>query len=277
MKTTTPNSSAAVIGKIDINDIIFERKNREYGAYLLRSKYSRFLTLALILSCTAFILGLSSPLILNYVKGIKPVEPATTYGNGGLILIGATPPATIKTPTIPLPTTPVLITTTGFHAPTIKDVIEFPYTAPVDGDNLGTATRTANPNAPIDIPENLPRNIDNFEPPVKAAPAPEPIFQWVELMPAFEGGNESMMSFFAHSVVYPKIALMAGIQGKVMVQCIITKDGIVKDPRIIKSIGGGCDEEALRVVSLMPKWHPGEQNGRAVAVQIVLPIVFRIN
>jgi protein TonB len=77
-------------------------------------------------------------------------------------------------------------------------------------------------------------------------------------------------------VVYPKEAIDAGIEGKVFVEFYIEKDGTVSDAKVLRGIGYGCDEEALRVVGLMPKWFPGKQRGQAVRVRYTLPINFKL-
>lgn len=106
----------------------------------------------------------------------------------------------------------------------------------------------------------------------------EEIFLIVEEFPEPEGGMEAFYKYVAENLVYPKFASYNGISGKVYVQFIIDKQGNVKDVSIIKGIGGGCDEEALRIVKESPiKWEPGKQRGVPVKVRMVLPITFRID
>ena len=84
------------------------------------------------------------------------------------------------------------------------------------------------------------------------------------------------MEFIRNNVVYPKEAIEAGIEGRVFVEFYIEKDGTVSNPQVLRGIGHGCDEEALRVVGLMPKWFPGKQRGHAVRVRYTLPINFKL-
>jgi protein TonB len=93
-------------------------------------------------------------------------------------------------------------------------------------------------------------------------------------MPDFPGGEEELMKFLKSNIVYPQMAKESGIQGTVYVTFVVTKDGKVKDSQVLRGIGGGCDEEALRVVKIMPDWKAGKQNGQAVPVQFNLPIKF---
>jgi protein TonB len=98
----------------------------------------------------------------------------------------------------------------------------------------------------------------------------EEIFIVVEQQPELIGGIAAVQS----KIVYPEIALKAGIEGRVIVQFVIDKSGSVIDPVVIRGIGGGCDEEALRAVK-QAKFRPGLQRGRPVSVRYTLPITFK--
>ena len=111
---------------------------------------------------------------------------------------------------------------------------------------------------------------------IEKAEEKEEIFGIVETMPMFRGGERKLMEFIGNNVVYPKEAIEAGIEGKVFVEFYIEKDGTVCDAKVLRGIGYGCDEEALRVVGLMPKWFPGKQRGKAVRVRYTLPINFKL-
>ena len=104
----------------------------------------------------------------------------------------------------------------------------------------------------------------------------EQIFTIVEEMPSFPGGDAALMKYLGSSIKYPAIAKDAGIQGTVFVTFVVDEKGDVKDVKVLRSIGGGCDEEAIRVVKNMPKWKPGKQRGKAVKVQYNLPIKFTL-
>ncbi len=98
----------------------------------------------------------------------------------------------------------------------------------------------------------------------------------VEEMPEFSGGEKEMVSFIKSNLRYPEKAMKHQISGKVYVSFVVDEDGSIVNSRILRGIGGGCDEEALRVVNSMPKWKPGRQGGRIVKVIYNLPIVFKI-
>ena len=102
------------------------------------------------------------------------------------------------------------------------------------------------------------------------------VFEKVEDMPEFPGGEKAMMDFVAQNVQYPKEAMEKEISGRVLVGFIVEKDGSISETEIVKGIGGGCDEEAVRVVKAMPKWKPGKQKGKPVRVHFMLPLTFKL-
>jgi protein TonB len=102
------------------------------------------------------------------------------------------------------------------------------------------------------------------------------IFMVVESMPAFPGGEASLYKYLAENIKYPQMAKESGIQGRVFVTFVVERDGSVTDVRVLRGIGGGCDEEAIRVVKNMPRWTPGKQRGKSVRVQYNLPVKFTL-
>ena len=105
---------------------------------------------------------------------------------------------------------------------------------------------------------------------------PSRVFDVVEEMPKFPGGDEGMMQFLNSEVKYPKEALEKGTQGRVVVTFIVNTDGSVSDPKVVKSVNPALDAEAIRVVNAMPKWTPGKQNGHTVRVKFTIPVTFRL-
>jgi periplasmic protein TonB len=102
------------------------------------------------------------------------------------------------------------------------------------------------------------------------------IFMVVESMPEFPGGESALYGYLAENIKYPQMAKESGIQGRVFVTFVVERDGRVTDVRVLRGIGGGCDEEAIRVVQNMPKWTPGKQRGKSVRVQYNLPVKFTL-
>ena len=104
----------------------------------------------------------------------------------------------------------------------------------------------------------------------------EMVFLRVEDPPKFVGGEDSLRNFIKRHLKYPEEARKEQISGKVELQFIVEKDGTITNEEVIWALGKGCDEEALRVMKLMPKWKPGKQSGRAVRVKFIMPIVFAL-
>jgi protein TonB len=102
------------------------------------------------------------------------------------------------------------------------------------------------------------------------------VFTVVEQMPEFPGGEAAMNAFLDKNLQYPSMAKEQGIQGKVWIGFIVDKFGNVSNVEVLRGIGGGCDEEAARVVSIMPRWVPGKQSGRPVIVKFRFPINFTL-
>lgn len=102
------------------------------------------------------------------------------------------------------------------------------------------------------------------------------IFFVVEVQPEFPGGMDSMYAFIQKNLIYPEKAKAEGIEGRVFITFTIEKDGSVSNVKILRGIGGGCDEAAKEVVEKMPKWKPGTQRGKPVRVQFNLPIKFEL-
>jgi TonB family protein len=107
-------------------------------------------------------------------------------------------------------------------------------------------------------------------------PDKDGVYQIVEEMPQYPGGEQAMMDFVSKNVVYPKEAQEKGISGRVFVSFIVEKDGSVNEVEVKKGIGGGCDDEAVRVIKAMPKWKPGKMKGKPVRVSYMMPITFRL-
>lgn len=105
----------------------------------------------------------------------------------------------------------------------------------------------------------------------------EEIFTVVENDPEYPGGMEALYKYLAENIHYPQIAKENNITGKVYVTFVVEKDGSIANPRILRDIGGGCGQEAVRVVKSMPKWKPGKQRGKSVRVQFNLPVSFNLN
>ena len=103
------------------------------------------------------------------------------------------------------------------------------------------------------------------------------VFEVVDEMPSFPGGQGAMFDFMEKNIKYPKVAEDNGIQGRVILTFIVKKDGSLSDVRVAKSVDPALDKEAVRLVKSMPKWSPGIREGKYVNVKFTLPVTFRIH
>lgn len=104
----------------------------------------------------------------------------------------------------------------------------------------------------------------------------EEIFVFVEDQASFPGGDEARMKFLQENIKYPQMAKESGIQGTVYLKFVVEKNGKISNVQVLRGIGGGCDEEAIRVLKAMPKWQPAKQRGRPVRVWFNMPIKFTL-
>jgi protein TonB len=102
------------------------------------------------------------------------------------------------------------------------------------------------------------------------------VFDVVEQMPSFPGGNGALLEYLATHVKYPVVAQENGVQGRVIVSFVVERDGSITDVRVVRSVDPSLDREAARVVSSMPRWTPGKQNGSAVRVKYNVPVMFKL-
>lgn len=102
------------------------------------------------------------------------------------------------------------------------------------------------------------------------------IFQVVEKMPSFPGGDAALFKFLGENVKYPVIAQENGVQGRVICQFVVNRDGSIVDVEVVRSVDASLDKEAIRVIKSMPKWSPGQQRGKPVRVKYTLPVNFKL-
>ncbi len=261
--------------KSDYLDIVFEGRNKNYGGYVLRKKYPTRLRNATIICLSIVILISAGPLIASLVKPKEDKKPAPILTP---VTLTEPPPVDPKKPPPPPPPSeppPPVKPTVKFTPPVIKKDDEVkedekpPKMEEMKDAAAGAKTQEGNVDG-ID-----PGIVDNpgTGTGVVAPPPPPQVYQFVEQMP--EAGYD-ISSFLQKNLRYPDNAREAGISGRVAVQFVVNEDGTISDVKVTRGIGGGCDEEARRVVLSLPKWKPGKQNGKAVKVYYTLPIVFRI-
>ena len=103
------------------------------------------------------------------------------------------------------------------------------------------------------------------------------IYDIVEEKPSYPDGDLKLMEYIAQNINYPQEALESGIQGRVFVSFVVEPNGSITNEQVLRGIGYGCDEEAVRIAQSMPKWNPGMQRGEAVRVHYLFPVVFSLD
>lgn len=251
-----------------MDEIVFEERNKAYGAYFLRKIYNRHLTRALLLSVSILITGLAYPVISGYyVKTGNYIR----NDDGTIFMPIPEPPAEVP-PDVPAPPPPPISEIQKRVAFVAPEVVKGEVIDIADLFNQEDLFRTSIYH-PVDVSQDEPAEkkaevieIKEDEPPVV----------FVEEMPSFPGGDEERQRFLYDNIVYPALAAETGIQGPVYLQFVVDTKGNITDVKVLRGIGGGCDEEALRVVKMMPQWHPGKQNSKTVRVLYNMSITFKL-
>lgn len=265
---------------VSFDDVIFENRHRGYGAYDIRKHYDAHLKTASTLALCFILLLILSPRIMQHfstpVVITQPVIPEEDLPYIELSDIK------LPKPEVPAPPTPpASLETIDLRVPVVVNRI-------VNPTPIHTNDELLNSNAIIGSRDNDGvLNSNTFTGGESGTsgtgtsniiPAePELPLLFVEDMPTFAGGDAALHKFIAEHIRYPQNGINYNLQGTVWIQFTVGKNGKVTDPKIIKSIKGGFDEEAIRVVKMMPAWNPGKQNGREVPVYIKLPIKFTLN
>ncbi len=281
------------MAKIDLYDpqwveMVFAQKNKEYGAYKLRKGTSgRNIKALLILVIAAALVG---GFLAWKVIEQKNAEAQQAYMEA-MQLAQLQEQAKkrekkqepIKPKVEPKKEIPVARETQKFTAPVIKKdelVKEENQVKQMDKLDDKVAVGTENKEGVKDRTVEAVRNdIAVAAPPPPPAPKPEvasKVFDVVEEMPSFPGGQGALMQYLGSNIKYPVVAQENGVQGRVIVGFVVEPDGSISGVNVMRSVDPSLDKEAMRVVKSMPKWKPGKQNGSAVRVKYTVPVVFRL-
>jgi protein TonB len=271
--------SQVISNDATLDDIIFRDKNREFGAFVLRSTYPKVIKRSVLLGSTLFVGAL---LLAAFWKQLTANIESKQEVTAEVMKLDTPPPAKkVELPPPPPPPPPKEIpkvTTTKFLPPEIKHDEEVTKPEPPPEEVKGNTAS-----------ETVKGETENYEPPVDPdakgkeepveppKPAEDEIFTAVEQNAEFPGGPAAFGRYLQRSLKYPSAAQRANVGGKVYVQFVVNTDGSIQDVQVIKSVGFGCDEEAIRVIKSGPKWNPGKQAGRAVRSRFTQPITFQLS
>jgi periplasmic protein TonB len=253
----------------DYLDILYDNRNKTYGGYELRKHYAARANKAML----SVLFMCSAVICLSLIK--KKDAPADHVSFAGVHTVAdiareielpkpvvRTPPAAPKADAIKSAIPKIVADTRVDPKDVIPDIRDLSGKAP--GTETTTGSGTGGP------AEGTTKPGEGTESVKETVTAP----RWfASIMPDFNG---ALNSYLNSHLRYPPFARENGIEGRVVVEFVVNEDGSVSNASVKKGIGGGCDEEALRVVNSMPKWKPGKQNDRNVKVYMLLPIVFRL-
>ena len=249
-------------------NMVFEGKNKDYGAYSIRTHAdiqkikSLFISLSLAISVLLYpLLSKKNPIELFKVTVFEPTKLAD---------LPIDPPKELaipKPPELPKPSKAML----GFMILEITNNEtsgELPTQEAMKNSKIaiGPTTTEGDPNA--DPSEFTNTNLTGEG---------EKVFVSVEKMPQFPGGTEALIKFLKSNLRYPETAWDNRISGTVYIQFVVYKTGEIRDAKIVRGLDDSCNEEAMRIIKKMPYWTPGMQNGTAVSVIFTIPISYQIN
>ena len=262
---------------VTLDEIIFEHRNKDYGAYELRKTYTSTVNRAMWIGITLF----SALFITSYIFAHQK-EKIERKTEVDLTVTTIAEPEVPPVEQIPEPEPPQEVQPLKqlqYVPPMVVDNSE-PESEPVpeqdDLDDAIISTKNVEGDKVESIAEVPPPVAPPAETKVAEVEESNEAFLSVEMMPSFAGGNSEMYKFLGKMLKYPSAAQRAGVGGRVYMSFIIEKDGSITDVQVVKSVGFGLDEEATRVVKLMPKWNPGKQNGRNVRVKFTIPVTFKL-
>ncbi len=262
-------------------DLVYEGRNQEYGGYKLRKGTGKRNIWSILIVLIAAVVIFSAIAIKNVIQANQKVA-VTTGVELSQIQQKRQPKVEKKTPVKIEEVKPVekVKSSIKFTAPVIKkDEDVKPEEEMKSQDDLQKTKTTIgalNVQGNDEIGGEVLKAKEEIAQPEPPKPEENKIFDVVEERPSFPGGDAALMQWLNSNIKYPVIAAENGIQGRVVVQFVVSKTGAISDAKVLRGVDPSLDREALRVVNSMPNWTPGKQNGTTVNVRYTLPVTFRL-
>lgn len=249
------------------DDMVFENRNKDYGAYVVRKRYISNLNIGLIATLIGVAITLAYPSLEKWF-GEADAEVHTAPRKLVYTELSAPPPIDKPKPPPPQIQIPRLQRVIKFVPPKVvrEQIAEnIPTLAEIKENQTGAIA--------VEGPAEV-----IFDEPVEEiiVEDDDELFTVVDQQPEYAGGYEAMMAFIKEKMQYPANARRMQIEGTVHVSFIVSKTGEISDVKVLRGIMTECDREAVRVIQMMPRWKPGRQNGRPVNVRFILPLKFRL-
>ena len=263
-------------------DLIFEGKNKNYGAYTLRKNSPKRHTFAfLVVLVAAFLIVLASVGVSQYNKAKEARDAMTEVSElSNIKLDKPVVPEENVVKKFEAPPPVELKSTIQFTAPIIKKDEDVPEEQTMKSQEelvksdvqISIANvKGTNEETGVDI-----ATLEQHKVIVQDDTKEEKVFEIVEQPPSFPGGEAAMYEWLSNNINYPVIAQENNIQGRVTCQFVVGRNGEIEDVRVVRGVDASLDKEAIRVIKSMPKWIPGKQGGNAVKVRYTLPVQFKL-
>jgi periplasmic protein TonB len=249
----------------DFDDIVFENRNKEYGAYSLRKRYKRNVSLSLLVGVIIFCIAVITP-YLNAKAVENRAKKAERQVEIKLENLNQ-PNEQVAPPPPPPPPPSEAVQQNRYVPPVVVDSVK-----PEDVKQLMTADQAQVEVKNAEVVEEVQEVKEEVK---QEEPEVEP-FIVVEEPPMFPGGEAALQKYIAEHIQYPEVAKENNVQGKVIVRFCVTSKGGVDKVSILKSVDPELDKEAIRVVQTLPPFKPGKQGGKPVPVWYMVPINFTL-
>ncbi len=246
------------------DDIVFENRNREYGAYKLRTRYNRNVIISLLIG----IIIVGTAVIMPYLNAKAAENKAKRAERQVEIKMENldTPADQVAPPPPPPPPPQDVVQQARYVPPVVVDSIK-----PEENVQLMTADQ-----AQVEVRDEEVVEVVEVKQEVQEEEAEAEPFVVVEEMPLFPGGDVALLQYIAEHTQYPEVAKENNIQGKVIVRFCVTSKGGVDKVSVLKGVDPELDKEAMRVVQTLPAFKPGKQGGKPVPVWYMVPINFTL-
>lgn len=268
---------ASNLYKSEWTDLVFKNRNKTYGAYLLRAESSSITLRALLFTVPAFVLMIAGP---GIYKRLSPEEVLPVETSRPVEIADIRPVERQKEKIEPPKAEPELkkvkMVKLTANVAVVKDpVAEPPMLEDIKDAVIGQVTQAGEATKASVAPVVSSGNGNGIEVPEVDNKVYDAI--GVDQFPEFEGGMSAWAKFIQRNMRYPSMAQENGTQGKVFISFVVEVDGSITDVKLLKGIGNGCDEEAMRVIKKSPRWKPGQQNDRKVRVRYNMPLSFQLS